>query len=813
MPEGDMKEGESIRPDQFKSELDFKPSWESKLPGQTPPHEMPVVLAQLGAESDPGLEAFLAQRGRNVEQYEQGRGVESLFAKTNNPAALVEVARQYQLVNEEGDTYAELASKWDITRPVGALRDRQVCLSTSFKRLILLGMAEKLDKESTDLLVEKLNKGNRKGWTKKNVKAVFGLPVSGGFGLETVGVTKKTIDSYTLDEEEEMINVRYRPSEESITHYGTDKERKKLVEELKRTRQEIEIRNLIHENWGFYHQYREALATLSEMYFHPVPSSEAIHILYNLPFNKGETAKSVTGSEFRSFGDKIEMAKRLYYINSISEKPTLIKDLMTRPGWKLVFPDGTKKDEFVEEWIGEPSKWLDEHLDERGNKIPWVDPGGIGGLESNPLGTIRTKNQIKIENGFRPHFKNKEGGRELSPSEYKRFNDDNKWNNKRDGEIVWRLEEENDFRGKLTRNNIFAKSGHNDAKLHEAIQEFLRGGEGASEVDQLAAETAQSLAYRDFKLDMSADNYGIEFYREKGAPDELGIFKDKALQFENGPASSDFSKTCYPSGYDLKNKRRARKAPISRDFGPEGSFGKVPRLTTDFLRMVATPTGKGEMLSFHEQWWGYYGNGKDKEDPDYLGEVKAKRIGELPWIGLEMEKITEEDVKLLGFPANEREAEEMGVPLTGISGEARVAQYLTVFMAGWDKSEGRTYAMMHKTDFGGSLRDLENFQLWLKFNKALDVGVKDGVAVNGIFRGKTPAEVAELRKSHIQHVINVFWDGVRSTPEYQMAYEKEEVFPGWFGDRAVPRYRYIMAIAKKAGVKLVDTQPTHELKT
>ena len=750
-------------------------------------------LAAGGKPED--LEGYLGSRERGVvEGYDAGRAIEALFARTSKKEALTEFARQYQFLNEETETFAELSSKWDISRPVGVLRDREAVMKVSFPRLINVGVALELDDETAKLVAEKLSTPSKEV-SIEEVKESYGIPdESGGMGLGTMEVQGTILESFAEDDKKEQVDKRYRLISRQITRFGTKEERRAHTEAVRTTRQEIEVRHQIHENWHFYHFYREAIGKLSEMYFQSTPSAEAIDLILNLPFNKDEKQESLAGVKFRNFGDKVEMAMRLYYINSICQKPERLTQLMETPGWKIIFPD----DNLIKDWIGEPGKWLPE---------AYKDPGAAepNALKETPLGSIRSKETLKQENGFYKVVELPDGTtREYTEADDKRIKD-GRWEDGTDGIIRKEQEHfsEKDVRGFLTRRNMFAQSNPTDANIHEAIQRFLgfRGGEDANETDNLAAQSAQSLAYRLFKLWLIADNEGYEIYRQEDktkAPAELGIFEGKELEFQNGPASSDFSKLTYPSLYNLKNRRRKLTSATSRDYGPKGSFGKVPRLTTDMLRMttskVENGAGGANTLSFYEQWWGY------EADPENnLPRVEARRLGQLPWTKLE----TTVDAKT---------AEILELPIRGVGEEVTTPLYLSVFMAGWDGAPGRSYPTVLKTTFSGGLKDLEDFQFWLKFNKALDVGVRDGVAVNGVFRGLTSEVVEKKRAEHIQTVINVFWEGVASTEEYAEADDKMTTAGrGTLSDAAITQVEKIRRVAAKADIKLPSLEPTYKL--
>ncbi len=754
------------------------------------PEEMAEYLASL-------------ERGRGApERYESGRALESTLARHHSLETLQTVVRLLQLANERDETGGELVVDYDIGRQAGILRDRRLAIGMTMDELETAELVKPLDKETKEALI---NMGDIRKMLEDlpegvDIDSLFGTPVIGGYGFRTISVPTEQLDTFEKDEKDKKVNKRYRKTTQEVTFYDTKEKRDKFSEGCWGLEKELYVRNLIHKNWGRYHFFREAVTKLVEMYFGPVPSTEGVAHILNLPFREKETHKAVSGAEFRNFGDKIEMGMRLYYINALCQKPERFLKLIRTPGWNnFVFPnvEGQDKGELIREWVGRSGEWILE-------QEPYEDPGMPGQFDKSGLGTVRSRETLKKENGNYPRDVENEKGERRDFTEIDRQKlEAGGWEEKEDGKIIREYIEKKDARGRLTRGNIFAESKTKRNKdLHEAIREFLGGGEKASKVDQEAAAAAQGLAYKLFKLWMIADNEGYEIYKDpKKSPDELGMFKGKELQFENGPASSDFSKLTYPSFYNLKNKRKHTEAPVSRDYGPEGSFGKIPRFCTDFLRIISTkvevPAEEAidgyitQELSFNEQWWGY-----PEDTEENLPRVEAKRLGELPWMEIELEKVEEKDAEILGLPTR------------GISGEALQLHYLTAFMAGRSRVDNGSYAITLQTDLG-DLKFLEDPSFWLKFSKALGVGIKEGTIVNGEFRGKSGLK--EERKEYIQYIFDTYWEGIASTVDYEEAYDT--LVPAGRGltrDKQITRVEKIRRIAAKAGVKLKAIPPSHK---
>ena len=746
------------------------------------------------------VEAMSQGLGPGVsENWEKGRAIESLIARHSKLDTVLGGVRKLQLKNESTETGGEVTQDYDIGRQIFPLVQRELALDYSLAELEEDEIKLPLDEDTKRAFQEMLEKD--KNFTGEVNLDLYGLAESGGFGIRKVDVSVPVPHTFKIAKDKK-VDIDFINKTREVIYYGADVERQERSDKFRSMVEEVLVRNLLHKNWGRYNFYREALAKLVEIYFGPVPTVAGIHRLLNLPEREGVTLETKAGGELNHFGDKIEMGMRLYYINALSQKPHLFNKLMETPGWDLVFPEkeGFDRAALIKEWIGEPEpdKWTPEGYE---------DPGMPHRFESD-LGTTRSRETLDNENGIYQYVVKSGEEDRLLTEEEKRKKEKGDWDEEKDGEIIKKYVEDLDFRGKLTRRNIFAKSTFESKKLEESIREFLGGGEGASKKDKAAALAAQKLAFKLFKLWLIADNWGYEVYKKDGMEAALGLFQNKELEMENGPAASDWGKLTYPSLYNLKNKRQAEDEEgdfsdeeLARDLGPEGSFGKIPRFCTDFLRLLSTKVEveiDGEPtvqeLSFQEQWWGY-----PVDEKNNWPRIEASRLGELPWKEVKLKKLSE------------KEAEILEMPVRGMHDESLVGQYLTTFMAG--RAELGSYPITLMTNLQG-LKPLEDPAFWQKFYKALDVGVKKGVAVNGIFRGESPEEVKKKRRAHIQAIINGFWKGVASTEDYNNAIKDVIPIPGTGGAETIKRADYIIAIAKKAGVTLKPLPPTHRaLKT
>lgn len=694
------------------------------------------------------LEQYLESlRGAPVaERYDSGRAVESTLTRHPNPEALLSAVRLERLEDEDIATGAEMPNDYVVGRVADILKDRKIAAGRSWEEL----KEDELLQELDEATLEKVREMRAKGFLPKRMEheQYFGRALHvGGYGLGETSLTKEIEESYEK-RSGKKINVRYRTISETLTYFGSPEQRQAFSARCDILRGEILVRHLLMKNWSRYKFNRENLSGLVEFYFGPVPTVGGLERLYNLPGRKGAEAKTAAGVDLRSeirergadeseedyakylennnegvFGNKIEMAMRLYYINALSEKKSRFLRLMSRPGWEqFVFPKGTPQ-ELVEKWIGRPEDWVfeerlesEEETRRRGRK-----------------GDRRTKGTLKKEIG--------EGKR-----------------------------------GLLTQGNIFAKTEvARNKNLDEGIREFLGGGKDADKKSQGEALAAQRIAYRVFKMQLMADDEGYEVYY-----DPEGQFTDdplagKILSFENGPAASDFGKLTHPWLYMIKSFRQIRD--YSSPSGLANAKAGYERFCVSFLRQTNVPykvevklpdestQTRVEKRSFEELWWGHP---EEELEVDVNGkrakvlypEEEAARLGDMPWSRLkevEEGRISEED------------AEELGLEVAGIHDESLVSLYLSPYMAG--RKEIGTYPIVVNTSIGE--RELTDYGFWRKFWKALDVGVKDGVAVYGEFRGLSGAEIDKQKKTRKIRTVETFVKGFQSLPQWQ-EWEKQK---------------------------------------
>ena len=709
------------------------------------------------------LEALRSERAG--ERYESGHAIEATLSKHPKAETLLSAVRSLRLHNEEIITGGEMPNDYVVGRQAEILADRKLAVTRTFKELQEEELVQPLDNDTLDVLRDM----RAKGLLPKHMQheTFFGRPLyAAGYGLGEVTVTKDVVESWEEDGEGKKKNPRFRASFDTVVYYGGNDQRKGFSERCGQLEAEILVRHLIMRNWKHYSSNRENLTGLVQIYFSPVPTINGLEILFNLPSVERSANRTPAGVELRHFGDKIDMARRLYFINSLSQKPDRFQGLTETPGWKqFVFTSDTRP-EIVEEWIGKPGEWKPEPEAQRGE--------------------VRTRKHLAMENGavFKTEKTETKEQLEEKPTGY----DPNR-----------------DVRGRLTRGNIFAQSDpQRDEELHESIREFLGGGKNADRRSQEEARAAQLLAYRLFKLWLEADEEGYEIYYNPEQEPSLGIFAKKELEFENGPAASDFGKLTAPALYVLKSYRKAADFDSHRDFGPEGAFGKYPRFCVSFLRMISVPVEievKGERKieerSLHELWWG----SPQKEISKVIyPEEPALRMGDFPWKelkgALKKGMLTPEEARVLGLPWN------------GMNDEAMVMLYLSTFMAG--REERGFYTLGLQTTWDE--RMLMDPSFWTRLSKAIDVGIKPGVATFGIFRGKGKDVIKKETGDHKRKILDTFWEGIASTANYQR-WESEyiKVGRGITEDEKMTVVKAIRKAAAKAGITLKALQASYRL--
>lgn len=678
---------------------------------------------------------MLTRRDEYERTFSDRLEIEDIISHHPDPNVVRYALRVIELMEGTTETNGEARRDWPVSRREEVLQNRAVAARIPTKDLMgELGVVEPLTDEEKELIRTERGKSIPANLHEDNFAKPKYEHIE-GFGLETYSVQMPKIESFRL-ENGKKVDIRYRIGRERFVYLGDSNEKRiEKSQEFSDMKNELTARYLMMQIWKHHVMFYYALQKLAEgHYFNPTLSSKGLGVLFNLKGLEGASKETSTKVELRTLGDKIDTAMRIYYVAALCEKPSRFKKLMKTPGWeKFLFPKGTSQ-EIIEKLIGKPDEWEDE-----------TEAGGH-----------RTKQTTKEE-------------RECG------------------------------LRGDWTRKNIFAESNpYILGKLEKSIEEFLGGGKGASHKNQIEAETARRIGYLMFRLFLLADKEGYELLEAEKKGNRLDPFDGLDVVFENAPAGSDFGKLMYPALYMCKSFRKGRN--FAPPIGYLNSRKFYPRLMVDFLRQVAAPTevavkenGKEikivENRSLMERWWGYREeelvvtvfdeNGKEgKIKRKYLDEP-ALRLGDLPW---------EDFNEVITF--DEEAADIMGLPVGGYHHEVFKGFWLTGFMGGRD---GGTFDLI--SDTVHDPKDLLDEGWWRKFYKLLDVGIKPGVALNGVFRGTPSKREQSMRvKRLILGVIRAYITGVLHQPEAKRwdtereAWGREGIL-GFGGNReAVGRY-------------------------
>lgn len=671
---------------------------------------------------------------RNGGEYDSGRVVESAIARHSDPETVLSLLRDHELTNEVFTTFGEQSKAWRVSHLTDLLQDREEAYGRPMDFLV------------ERKLVRLLNPGEQQEMRFLRGKEIpinvqeqylgYSLEV-GGHSVRDFQISEFLPEGYILKEEQEngVVVKRYVPDEKgkfrrvekTISDFGAPETRLDRRERFAKMRHELLARNLIVERFGEYIELREALFKLVEaMYFRSSLSAEGLGIVFNLRSQEGSTNKTESGVELRSLGDKVATALRLYLVNSLCEKPTRLRALMAKPGFnKFLFPGREVNPEF-KDYMGEPDKWEKE-----------VEAEGT-----------RKKDTIKDE--------------------------------RKRGE-----------RGLLTQKNIFAESNpYLETKLHKAIRKMLGGEVGETDaqkyVNKQEAEAAQRMAYRLFRLFLTADVEGYELYShdvQKDGPNKVSEYdpiKDLDLVYENGPAASDYGKLAHPDLFIIKSDRKNRDA--APPIGILGSRNFYPKFVTDFFRQaslkvpveIVGPGGVKETIveerSLNEVMWGNKAGGDVPGKPGFTyAEEGATQLGDVPWDGLDEEMLGKiegitEIKKLIDRGFDNKDAAEIAeLPSGGLNPEIlHGGIYLSGFMFG---REGNVFDLVTRTNI--RIEDLLDEGWWRILWKKLDVGSKAGIVLNGEFKGVTKEVKEKKILEHNLKIIEGLLRGLHSTNEWE----------------------------------------------
>lgn len=675
---------------------------------------------------------------RSGGEYDNGRAVESAISRHSDPETVLSLLRDHELTNEIFTTFGEQSKSWRISHLTDMLQDREEAYGRPLDHLVKRGLVKLLNAEEQEKI--RLRRGNELPTDLQEQYLGYAVE-TGGHSVKDYQISRFVPSEYDRREVtkdgvvyEQYVPIKFRKEIETVSDFGSPEKRVDRLERFANMRHELLARNLIVERFGEYIELREALFKLVEaMYFRSSLSAEGLGIIFNLRSQEGAANKTDSGVELRSLGDKVATALRLYLVNSLCEKRTRLETLMKKPGFnKYLFP-GKEANPKFKEYIGESNKW-EKEVDEAGG--------------------TRKKDTIKDE--------------------------------RKRGE-----------RGLLTQKNIFAESNpFLEVKLHKAIRKMLGGevGETAAEkhVNKQEAEAAQRMAYRLFRLFLTADVEGYEIYLEepnrstgryetRSEYDGLNIGgKHLELVYENGPAASDYGKLAHPDLFIIKSDRKNRDAapPIgilhSRDY--------YPKFVTDFFRQasfrvpveIIGPGGAKETIieerSLNEVMWGNEAGGDVPGKPGFTyAEEDATQLGDVPWDGLDDEALGKIDgikefKELIDKGFDKKDAAEIvELPSGGLNPEILHAGiYLSGFMFG---REGNVFDLVTKTNI--RIEDLLDEGWWRILWKKLDVGTRPGIVLDGAFKGVTKEAKEGKIREHNLKIIEGFLKGLHSTNNWE----------------------------------------------
>ena len=659
-------------------------------------------------------------------EYDSGRAVETALARHSDPETVLEILRDHILNNETFKTNVEQRKDFRVQHLADTLQDREEAFRRPLTLLVERGLVQLLNEEDQVELRGKRGGALPIGYDEKcfgTTREVGGHAIKEGFSLARTIPESYRVEKIDPQTHEKVYQpVTFRRIEIPVAYFGTPEQRKEISSRFEGMRHELNLRHDIVNAFGVMMSIREALFKLTEaMYFRSSISAEGMGKLFNLQSQKDATSETVTGVKVNSLGDKIDTALRLLYLNSICEKKTKVQALIKKPGFKQFLFPGGENDPLFKEWVGDPSGWTEEvRLDEKIGKI---------------TGGSRTKDDIVTE---------REDGR----------------------------------RKKLVMKNIFAETNtYFEGELFKAIDKFLGAGQGNTETEKFInkqeAEAARRIAYRLFRLLLTADVEGYEIYKKPGEMGgEFDPIPNYEIVYENGPAASDYGKLTKPWLYVLKSYRKGRDA--SPMISLYHSTELYQKLISDFFRqtsfktLVPTTSGDGkysEERSVFEVMWGNEAGGRVPGTGHAYLQEDARRLGELPWTGMNVGAGLSEDqlAKIKEAFAGD------GLPVGGLPSEILHAGiYLTGFMGG---REGGIFDLITQT--GIRLSDLEDEGFWRKLWKMLDVGTKKGIGVNGEFKGKTTEEINKPTEELKINVIVGFLKGVQGLNQWQQLQEEE----------------------------------------
>jgi len=506
----------------------------------------------------------------------------------------------------------------------------------------------------------------------------------------------------TLDPQGKVISIQVENVDIPIDYIGSDDQRKFLSDKLKIFRNELETRKELSDEHVWLIGNTENLSGLTEFYYRvSCPTETAMNNLCNAEGQPNGAKKTEGGVEYREgkeFGDTISVALQLHEIVGTSEDYQALKDLVRRPGMQFLFnvteqeiddlflrPDGRKNREIktiLKEWIGEPWKWVDS------------DQTPLGGGKRNR----KNKDDLELETN------------------------------------------DLDSRGLLTRcgNINVGTEWPQIMEIRENIRRFIAGGENVGTIAKRDGEAAENISWEFFRISAKSTELGGAVYKDKGRD---GVERVAMHHDMGGMTSDDRVKVLMPEVF--RSVYKYLKPGETRDWGPEGSFGKYPRFAVNYFKTWKTEVD-GVDRSFDELRWGY----REDDKAQFLGRLVTKpreealRLGELPWNG--------QTPKLFNRAA------------------------LGIYIAGRDIG---IFPQIMNTSWKG-FEDFKDKDFWTKLAKALGISVNAQTAIDGKYRDYLWNGMTEEQKRSGKEAIKnkildakkqtfkAFWDGLISLPQW-----------------------------------------------
>lgn len=451
---------------------------------------------------------------------------------------------------------------------------------------------------------------------------------------------------------------------------GSDKQRITLSSKINLLRGEMIARQDLTKMYGTIVRNTENLeGIVQELYYRQSMTPKAMEILFNAEARVNTLKKTEGGAKYESGkerGQARDAAVRCLEIVGCAEDYQKLKDKLQRPGIKFLF------------------NVTDAEID-----LLFVPANQRGGLTVNPV-----------------------------LAEW--IGDPSTWTDV-NGSLRQKKVFTNEIRGKLTKEgNIFVESSQDKIdSIKNNIEDFIsaKGGKGRSplksELLKREAKAVVNSAWGWFRVTGKATTYGYTFYEKNG----------QKLPFSDmgGVTSCDRIKVMYPEIFRAIYKRNKTE---TRDWGPDGSFGKYERFGVDYDKGLSLETEYGKR-TVDEIRWGYRAEGN-------LPEELPKRYGDLDY--------SQMNVKIFNKSA-------LGMYIAGRP-EIGIFQY--IMKTNWEH-----------------IKVFQNKDFWTQFAKHMGISLSSEVALDGKLRGSDDRQRESAVKEYKKRVFLAFWDGLRSLPQWR----------------------------------------------